>query len=72
MNVEIINTSSRPLPEDLEEALIAYAPYHNFGVDRNRIGIDTEFYKFDIRCAFVEVDVEHITVWISDWYFTRK
>ncbi len=68
MNVEIINTSPNPIPNELEAALIAYAPYHEFQVQRNRIGVDTELYFYDIRCAFVEVDEDHIAIWMSDWY----
>jgi hypothetical protein len=68
MNVEIINTSGRELPEELEDALIQYAAYHDFRETHNRVVIDTYSFKYDVRGIFIEVDQDHVVIWISDWY----
>jgi hypothetical protein len=72
MNVEIINTSNKPIPSELEEALEKYAPYHNFGEQRNRIGVDFGTHEYVVRGIFVKLDEEHIMIWVSDWYVVPR
>ena len=72
MNVEIINTSPEKIPPELDEAIRQYAVYHIFEEQRNRVVIESQYASYDLRAAFVKVDENHITVWISNWTKTNK
>jgi hypothetical protein len=68
MTVEIINTSNKPITDELRDILEQYATYHIFEEQRNRVNIKTNVITYDVRAIFLKVDEEHIAIWISDWY----
>jgi hypothetical protein len=68
MIVEIINTSDKPITEELRDILEQYVPYHILQEQRNRIVARTNEIIYDIRCVIVKVAEGHFVVWISDWY----
>lgn len=72
MSVEIINTSGREIPTELEEMLTQYAPYHIFEEQRNRIWIDGLELSYDILAIFVRLDKQDIAIWISDWFMLPR